>query len=309
MKLSVIVCTRDRAHAILPCLDSIVQSLSQAAPVDAEIVVVDNGSTDATSSLLRDWAATCPFPVNIQFEPRKGVCNARNRALSVAKGELLVFTDDDCRLDKNHITAALQHDARDTELVFRGGRVELGDPQDLPLSIKTETATQYWQKDTRPDNFDLHCAFIGANMTMRRALADKIGLFDERFGPGTSLPGGDDVDYIFRAYLAGVRVEYVPDMVVFHHHGRRTSSAGHKLMRNYMVALGGQYAKYIFRHFDFCRPAYWDLKKALREIVFKEKFDGPNPYFSFKHLVAYNMLGSMNYLTASVKKQMSGART
>ena len=48
MKLSVIVATRNRGHAITPCLDSIAASIAHAAPLDAEIVVIDNGSTDNT---------------------------------------------------------------------------------------------------------------------------------------------------------------------------------------------------------------------------------------------------------------------
>jgi glycosyltransferase involved in cell wall biosynthesis len=63
MKLSVIVATRNRAHAITCCLDSIAASLAHAASLDAEIVVVDNGSTDATSEIVKRWASACPFPV------------------------------------------------------------------------------------------------------------------------------------------------------------------------------------------------------------------------------------------------------
>ena len=48
MKLSVIVATRNRAHAIRPCLDSIATAFAKAAPLDAEIVVVNNGSSDNT---------------------------------------------------------------------------------------------------------------------------------------------------------------------------------------------------------------------------------------------------------------------
>ena len=73
MKLSVIVATRNRAHAITCCLDSIAASLAHAASLDAEIVVVDNGSTDATSEIVKRWASACPFPVRggpVAAEPK-----------------------------------------------------------------------------------------------------------------------------------------------------------------------------------------------------------------------------------------------
>ena len=50
MKLSIIIATRNRAHAIVGCLDSIPPAFAKAGPLDAEIVVVDNGSTDNTGS-------------------------------------------------------------------------------------------------------------------------------------------------------------------------------------------------------------------------------------------------------------------
>jgi glycosyltransferase involved in cell wall biosynthesis len=78
MRLSVIVCTRNRAHAIVPCLDSIVRALSRAAPIDAEIVVVDNGSTDHTAAAVAAWPSKASFAVKLQQEPRPGIAGAHN---------------------------------------------------------------------------------------------------------------------------------------------------------------------------------------------------------------------------------------
>ena len=303
MKLSIIVCTRNRSHAILPCLNSIEQSLTRATPVDAEIVVVDNASTDDTSNIVREWAASSIFPVRLEFEPRPGQCQARNRWISVAKGELLAWTDDDCRVSRDYVIDMLRHDRADTELVLRGGRVELGDPADLPLSIKTKKETERWHKERYPQKGgDLDTALIGANMMMRRALVDQLGPFDERFGPGSILPAGDDIDYIYRAYLAGMMIEYVPDMVVFHHHGRRTTPVGSGLIRNYVIAGGGLYAKYIFKHPDFCRSGYWTLKNAIRETIFGAGISKEKVRLSSSMVMAYNIVGVMRYGVLSARK-------
>jgi GT2 family glycosyltransferase len=104
-------------------------------------------------------------------------------------------------------------------------------------------------------------------MTMRRALAQHLGPFDEDFGPGGRVGGGGDTDYLYRAYLAGATLERVPDMTIFHHHGRKTSTVGSKLYRSYTIANGALYARYIFKHPNLCRPFYWDCKSALKEIV------------------------------------------
>jgi glycosyltransferase involved in cell wall biosynthesis len=249
MKVSVIVCTFNRAHGLKACLDSIAASIL-AARADGEIVVVDNASTDGTAVLIRQWAETCPVPAQTLFEPKQGVCASRNCGARAARGDLLVFTDDDCRLGEGHIADALRHDAADEGFILRGGRVELGDPADLPLTIQTHPGLRYWHL---PENEGkrVHLGggmILGCNMTMRRALFEKLGLYDERIGAGTSIPGADDTDYIFRAYLAGVRVEYVPDMTVCHHHGRRTPGQARTLMRNYAISAGALYAKYLLRH-------------------------------------------------------------
>ena len=300
MKLSVIVATRNRAHAITECLDSIAASLANAAPLDAEMVVVDNGSQDATSRIVEQWATGCAFPVRLLVEPKAGLSVARNRALRSAQGELLVFTDDDCRLSKEYVTDLLRHDAADTEPVLRGGRVELGDQTDLPITIRTTAARQRLNRRTNPATHDCIVGQInGCNMTMRRALFEKLGPFDERFGVGSSIESGEDSDYLFRAYLAGFTLEYVPDMTVFHYHGRKQKPVGYKLYRAYSIGTGAIYAKYLFKQPNLCLPFYWDIKKSIREIVSGTNLFYPVIGFSFKHKVAYAVLGAVRYLLIS----------
>jgi GT2 family glycosyltransferase len=300
MKLSVIVATRNRAHAIVGCLDSIAVSLAKAAPLEAEIVVVDNGSQDTTSRKIEEWAAASAFPVRLLVEPRTGVCIARNRALRAAQGELLVFTDDDCRLSEEYVTDLLAHDAADTEPVLRGGRIELGDHTDLPITIRTTTTRQRLNRRTDPATHDSIVGHIsGCNMTMRRAVVEKLGPFDERFGPGSSIESNEDTDYLFRAYLEGFTLEYVPDMTIFHYHGRKQKSAGYKLYRSYSIGTGAIYAKYLLKQPNLCLPFYWDIKKSIKEIVCRHNLFYPVIDFSFKHKVAYAVLGAVRYLSVA----------
>ena len=300
MKLSVIVATRNRGHAIAECLDSIAASLAKAAPLDAEIVVVDNGSQDATSRIVEQWATGSAFPVRLLVEPRAGLSVARNRALRSAQGELLVFTDDDCRLSKEYVNDLLRHDAADTEPVLRGGRVELGDHTDLPITIRNTTTRQQLNRRTNPATHDCIVGQIsGCNMTMRRVLVEKLGPFDERFGVGSSIESGEDSDYLFRAYLAGFTLEYVPDMTVFHYHGRKQKPVGYKLYRAYSIGTGAIYAKYFFKQPNLCLPFYWDIKKSIKEIVSGTNLFYPVIGFSFKHKVAYAVLGAVRYLLIS----------
>jgi glycosyltransferase involved in cell wall biosynthesis len=155
------VATRNRAESILQCLDSIAVAFDQAAPLNAEIVVVDNGSSDGTLELVGSWVAASRVPVKLLHEARPGHARAQNVALQAARGELLKFTDDDCRLDPQFVNDLVRHDREDQSLVLRGGRIELGDSADLPLTISTGGARVRWVRGT---SFARHNRIGGACM-------------------------------------------------------------------------------------------------------------------------------------------------
>jgi GT2 family glycosyltransferase len=292
MQISVIVCTRNRAHALGPCLDSIARSFARAAALDVEIVVVDNASEDDTPAVVAAWAGKAPFPVNFQREPRPGIAGAHNCGFRAAQGALLVCTDDDCRLGADYIRNLLAHDATDRELILRGGRVELGDTADLPLTIKTDTVPRRWSRILRSARHEcLGNCLHGCNVSMRRALLDRIGPYDAAH----FATGAEDTDFIFRCYLAGVAIEYAPDLVVYHHHGRKTAAQGHNLFRGYMIQMGALYAKYLFKDPDLCRQVSWDLRNAAKELVAGRNTFMPAIGFSHRDRLRYNALGALRY--------------
>jgi GT2 family glycosyltransferase len=251
MKLSVIVATRNRAHAIAPCLDSIAAAATHAG-AQAEIVVVDNGSTDGTADAIKAWTSTTAATVQSLFQPRTGKSAALNLGIRAARGDLLAFTDDDCRLTTNHIADLLRYDAADTGLTLRGGRVELGDATDLPITIQTNPDRLRWHRSDVTRCAHLGGGVIpGCNMAMRRAVVERVGMFDERLGPGARVPSCEDIDYVYRAFLSGVLVEYVPDMAVVHRHGRKSKDEGLQLIKSYVIGTGAIYAKLLWKHPNF----------------------------------------------------------
>lgn len=247
MKLSVIVCTYNRAHQIGLCLDSIRASLEKAAPVDAEIVVVNNASKDNTIDVVTEWAKASPFPVRLVTETRQGIGPARNCGLRSASGDLFVCTDDDCRLDEDHISRALDYYRADEEPVLRYGGVHLGDPADWPMTVHTSPHRRQWQKGRPEWGFPAMGNMIGCNFAMPREIFEKIGYYDELFGT-KSIPGGEDADYGFRVFHAGYRMEFVPDMIVRHFHGRRDAESVWKLIKGYQISAGALYAKHGVNH-------------------------------------------------------------
>jgi len=267
-EVSFIICTRDRLAVLEACIKS-VQAACRAHPAfAAEMVVVDNGSIDRTAERLACLAETSDIPLTAVSEPRPGLAAARNAGLARARGRILVFVDDDCAVDRDYLRDLMRHNASGEKWLVRGGRVELGDARDLPFTIKRCEQRERLTPAVHPGGFVLGC-----NMTMHRDVAARIGPFDERFGAGGPLRSAEDTDYLVRAMLKGIPVEYVPDMTIFHHHGRRDRKSIDRLHRDYSLGNGALCLKHARRAPWLLRHFYWAVRSAMRELAGGPRFD------------------------------------
>lgn len=238
MTISLIICTRNRAEPLRRCLAAVAAIIHDC---DWELVVVDNGSTDATMAVIRSFAERQHFRVVAVSQPVPGLSNARNAGVAAARGDLLLFTDDDCYVTPDFLDAA-RAAFTDPAIGFVTGRVRLFDPDDALVTINESIV---------PLHFAAH-AFLatgmvkGANLGFRRAALERIapaGLpFDSLLGAGARFPAGEDSDAAQRVALAGWAGAYDPALVVFHHHGRRNADiAG--LYEGYDIGRGAFHAK------------------------------------------------------------------
>jgi len=227
-----------------------------------EVVVVDNGSSDHSKAVIGDWSKTASFPVETIYEATPGLSRARNAGIAKAKGKTIVFTDDDCTLNPDYLVVLSNYLAHDQMPVIRGGKVMLGDPTDLPFTILLGDEAKRLRDPMYPPGF-----IIGANMVIPRSIIEQIGLFDERFGAGAIFKAGEESDFIYRAYRAGIPVEYVPDLIVQHFHGRKDKATVAHLSLGYYIGGGAMYAKYISDRV-LLRHLYWDIK-SISPLVLK----------------------------------------
>jgi glycosyltransferase involved in cell wall biosynthesis len=289
-EVSFIVCTRDRLDVLEACIVSIRAACRAHPAFAAELVVVDNGSRDGTASYLSSTAAISDIALTAISEPRRGLAAARNAGLAQARGRVLVFVDDDCRLDRNYLADLERHYASGEKWLIRGGRVEIGDARDLPFTIKRCDKRERLTPAVHPGGFVLGC-----NMTMHRDVAALIGPFDERFGAGGALRSAEDTDYLVRAMLAGMAVEYVPDMTIFHHHGRRDRMAIDRLHRDYHFGNGALCLKHFRRAPWLLRHFYWAARAAVRELVGGPRFD-QDLKLSHWPVVLMNLAGAAKFI-------------
>jgi len=233
--ISLIICTRNRAGPLQRCLDAITATVFAGT---WELIVVDNGSSDATSAVVADFAEGQAFPVRCVSQPLKGLSNARNAGVAAAAGDLIFFTDDDCYVEAGTLTAVAAAFA-DARIGYASGRVRLFDPGDYPVTIN---------ESTEPLRFAarrfLPAGMVkGANLAFRKSVLEAIGPFDPLFGSGALFPS-EDADAAMRAALAGWEGIYDPGIVVWHHHGRKEADAA-ALYRSYDVGRGAYHAKLI----------------------------------------------------------------
>ncbi len=274
---SFIVCTRDRPAKALACLGSIAANIESAKrefnpDSGAEIILVENGSQSGNmlSDAMLDDAARgyCRL-----FRLGKGcLSEARNLAIDQARGDFLVFIDDDCRLTPGYLAEMQRHiaamQARGQTHFLIGGRVMLGDRADFPFTIKDHPEPQTFHTGIHPGGFVQGCNFFLPSVT-----AALIGGFDPRFGPGARFRAGEDTDYLIRAHAAGVPLHYVPDMAVWHCHGRRTFAEVDRLNRTYAFANGAILAKHLRGHPWLARHLAWTIRSTLMERLGGPRFD------------------------------------
>lgn len=219
--ISAVVLSFNSARYIENCVRSL--ATAGAAAGSVEILVVENGSRDASPAILRGLEHELGATLRCFYLPRNtGTTVSRNLALREARGEYVVIIDSDALASAavlGGLIAALEAEPGcglvAPGLTYPDGRFQLSTDvfptvmrklQRLVALRALEGATTL--ADARRGDVDVA---ISAFWLFRRALLDEVGLLDERifYSP-------EDVDFCLRIWLAGYRIVYVPQLVAVH---------------------------------------------------------------------------------------------
>lgn len=235
--VSIVICTRNRATKLGPMLDALGRVRSA---LSWEVLLIDNASTDNTREVLAQAVAENP---NCRSETvsRIGLGAARDAAWRMARGEIILFTDDDCYVEPDVIDAVAEAFRKYPDAGVIGGRIMLHDPSDYPVTIDESTE----ERVIAPHRYVPAGALQGANLSFRRETLEAIGGIDLQLGAGTAFPC-EDIAAVADGVWAGYSARFDPTIVVRHHHGRKAADLP-DIMASYNAGRGAYYARFLLR--------------------------------------------------------------
>jgi GT2 family glycosyltransferase len=197
-RVSVVVCSYNGAQTLEQCL----QSLAELDYPDYEVIVVNDGSTDETRSIL------VKFPsLRVVHQDNRGLSAARNAGLRAATGSLIAYTDADCFADPHWLTHLVYQFQRTDAAAVGGPNLT---PPDGWLAGCIAASPGQPMHVLESDHVAEHIP--GCNMAFRRDVLLAIDGFDVQYRVA-----GDDVDVCWRLQQAGCWITFAPGAFVWHH--------------------------------------------------------------------------------------------
>jgi GT2 family glycosyltransferase len=254
--------------------------------IKPEIIVSDNCSKDQTWLGLQRIAADYPVPMSPLQATFPGKSSALNKAIAVARGDVLAFLDDDVVVEPAWLVALESHFGQFSHLAVQGTVLlpprDSADPEILRLVDRYRTVRQVDFDGRTNETHSLN----GANIAVRREVFDKVGKFDIRLGPGAS-GTSEDVEFAQRIRQAGIKIGYVKQAVVYHHVDRS------RLTEAYFRSIHRQQgaSRLLFKRQSAGRIIF-DLGRVSAQYGFYSLFGGERNRYRSKGRV-YHYLGML----------------
>ncbi len=252
---SIVVPTYRRPGRLRDCLESL--SRLEYPRDRFEVIVVDDGGGVPLAPVIDAFRDR--LDLTMVAQPRSGPAGARNAGVARARGEVLVFTDDDCRPRPDWLRRlAARHSARPDEAV--GGRTVNALP-DNPYSAVAQLVIDvgYRQSNSGPDTARF---FATNNLAVPAAGFREVGGFDPAFRTS------EDRDFCSRWVASGLRMSFEPDAVVEHAHP---------------LALGS----FSRLHFEYGRGAFryhrGERQRANRRVAIEPSYYAELARYPFRH--------------------------
>lgn len=236
LELSICAVNYNTADLIKNLLQSIFNSNSGFNPKTMEIVVLDNGSDDNCSEVIKEFLPKIKF---IQNKENEGFSKGYNKAISYSKGRYILLLNSDIEVLKNSLTELLNYAKEYKDNAVLGGKLYFPDKtnQDSVFNLPTLTGAfnEYFlgkkgsyfmylpasrgepdgEKPITVEGLVMACFLIPEKVL------NKVGLLDEE-----TFIFFEDIEYSRRLKKYGVPIYFIPTAKFIHHHGGSTKRIG-----------------------------------------------------------------------------------
>ena len=284
--ITVIICTYNRKESLLQTLESI-RKESDSINFRWELIVVDNNSSDGTQEAIKNFSRTSGLHnVRYVFEAKQGTSHARNRGVQEAKGDIIVFTDDDVIVEQ-HWLSRIWTFYQNCDCDAVAGRILPLYPPDAPKWLTENDdlikgpLVKYDCGESIHVLDDIWEDCPGtANMSFRKSCFTSHGFFKTTLGIGTGVRGEDE-EFVHRLMKSEKKIYYHGKIVVWHPvpKERMTYSylakwyfgAGRFMLREQYVKMGKGPARYLGIPADLIREILNDIILFLSNIFDRRK--------------------------------------
>jgi len=260
LDLSILILNYNTREHLRKCLDSIRREGSTSVgggPIQAEVLVVDNASSDGSAEMVASdfaWVSLIRSPGN------GGFADGNNQGLEHARGAAILVLNPDTLMPAGGIAGLLAALAAHPEAGIVGprllrpdGSMHLACRRSFPTPsiafYRLSGLSSLFPRSARFGRYNLTFvdpgtpievdSVCGACMLIRRAVVERIGPLDVRF-----FMYGEDLDWCLRAREAGWSVRYQPEVVVQHQHGAASSKRALRTTFHFFHAMDLFYRKH-----------------------------------------------------------------
>lgn len=227
--LTVIIPTYNRQELLAKALAG--YSAQSAPQLIHELLVVDDGSTDDTESMVRELGKTMPFPVRYLRQKNSGPAAARNFGIREAQSSLLLFSDSDIIPEPTLVAEHIDWHKKNPQMTAAVLGYVTWSPE-----IKTTPFMRWYGEDgalfayrkfRNAREIDFFCLYT-CNLSLKRDFLQTCGQFDEEFKSAS----WEDVELGYRLHKAGLRLLYNSRAVAYHYQSFTFDEACRKAKSN-----------------------------------------------------------------------------
>ena len=222
-----------------------------------EVIVVDNGSTDGSSAMVRREFPTVTL---IENERNLGFSEGNNRGIRRSKGNYIVLLNEDTEVDPNWLINLIEVAKSDEQIGILGCKLYYFQNRRIIQHAggvigKHAISGHIGDGQVDTGQFD-EIAYLdyvtGAAFMIRRELLDDIGLLDPIY-----FAYFEDTDICYRARKSGFKVVYVPSAIVYHH--RSASWRANSVSERHLYLNERNRVRFVFKNYDPHQVIFWLL--------------------------------------------------